>query len=125
MASVMAFDVARSWLTQALTALIGGLAYWQIVVLASGAREPWDASNYWTVLYPLAILICAGLGYAFRRRAWLTGGLFVFAQLPVMVAHAGTGPLIWAGLLLLALLSIPAGVAAWLAGRFRDRIDAT
>lgn len=121
----MASDVARSWLTQALTTLIGALTYWQIVVLASGAREPWDASSYWNLLYPLAILICAGLGYAFRRRAWLTGGLFVFAQLPVMVAHAGTGPLIWAGLLFLVLLSIPAVLVAWLAGRLRDRIDAT
>lgn len=41
----MAFDLTRSWLTQALTTLIGGLAYWQIVVLASGTREPWDASS--------------------------------------------------------------------------------
>lgn len=117
----MAPDLMRSWLTQALATLIGGLVYWQIVVLASSAREPWDASGYWTVLYPLAILICAGLGYAFRRRAWLTGGLFVFAQLPVMVVHAGTGPLIWAGLLLLGLLSIPAVLAAWLAALLRSR----
>jgi type IV secretory pathway TrbD component len=41
-------------MTPAAIAAATGLLPWWIVAAATGRREPWDASLYWVVAYPLA-----------------------------------------------------------------------
>lgn len=45
-----------------------GLWFW--ASLASGKREPWDDTSYWTVTYPIAIALAGILGFAFPERPW-------------------------------------------------------
>lgn len=105
----------------ALGALLVGLAWWAVVSLAIGGGEPWDAAGYWTWAYPGALACSLLLGLAWPQRAWLWGPLVVLAQVPVVVAVSGLGPLLAAGLVYAALLSIPAAVASWAGGRLRRR----
>lgn len=83
----------------------------------------WDAPAYWSLAYPGALLVSAVLGVAMPARAWLWGPIVVFAQVPVVIAVSGAGPLLLAGLLYAAVLSIPAALvsasAAWARGRMR------
>ena len=104
---------------QAIGVLLVAILYWLAVNALSGTAAPWDAPSYWTVRSPLALVIAALAGFLSRLPAWLIGGLVVFAQLPVMLAAAGIGPLIAVGLLLLGLLAVPATLAAWLGARLR------
>lgn len=104
---------------QALGVLLAGILYWLAVNAISGTMEPWDAPSYWTIAYPIALAIAGLAGFLSRLPAWLVGSLVIFAQLPVMLAGAGIGPLIAAGLLFLGLLAIPAIAAAWLGARLR------
>jgi hypothetical protein len=46
--------------------------------------------------------------------------IVIFAQLPVMVFHAGLGPLLGVGPLFLTIQSLPAIVAATAASKLRD-----
>lgn len=105
-----------------LAVTVAALAYWVAVNAVSGAREPWDAANYWDLYYPLALGLAAIFGWLFERGAWRWGAIILFAQFPVMVAASGMGPLFAVGLVMLAGLSIPAMVAAeagaWLRRRF-------
>ena len=104
---------------QALGVLVIATLYWLAVNAISGTVEPWDAPSYWTIAYPIALAIAALAGFLSRLPAWLVRGLVIFAQLPVMLAGSGIGPLIALGLLLLGLLAIPAIAAAWLGARLR------
>ena len=80
--------------------------------IASGAT---DAAAYWTLVYPGALLLSAILGFAMPVRAWLWGPIVVFAQVPVVIAVAGAGPLLLAGVLYAAVLSIPAALVSGVA----------
>ena len=66
-----------------LIALLGGAALWLLTSLISGRAEAWDAPMYWTVTYPLAILLAGVLGYRAPRRAWRWGLVVMLVQ-----AHA-------------------------------------
>jgi len=102
---------------------IVGVAYWAAVSGMLGGGEPWDAAAYWTLAYPGALLLSAILGFAMPPRAWLWGVVVACAQVPVVVAVSGAGPLLLAGVLYAAVLSIPAalvsGVAGWIRRRMR------
>ena len=99
-----------------------GLAYWAAVSGMTGGGEPWDAAAYWTLVYPGALLLSAILGFAMPVRAWLWGPIAVFAQVPVVIAVAGAGPLLLAGVLYAAALSIPAALVSAGAGWIRRRM---
>ena len=101
--------------------LVVGLFYWELVRRWSGVTEPWDAPAYWSLAYPGALLLSASAVVLFRRRAWVAGAAIVLAQLPVILWHGGSGPLLAAGLFFLGMLSLPAMAAAALAGRVARR----
>lgn len=92
----------------ALGALLAGALYWQLVSIVTGAAEPWDDGAYWWLWYPLALLMCAVMGFFFRERSWLASTMLIVAQLPVLWANSDVGPLIMAGLLLTIALVVPA-----------------
>ena len=103
-----------------IASLVAGVVCWTAVSMIFRVREPWDADEYWTVAYPLALLLTAVLGFAFPARAWTASAIFIFAQLIVVIVRSEMGPLIGVGLLILGLLSVPAGMTA-LAGAYLRR----
>lgn len=104
-----------------LASLLLGCGYWFVAARLSGVVEPWDAPDYWTIAYPGALLLAALLGATWPRRGWAWGAIVVLAQLPVVVAASGAGPLLAAGLLFALVLALPAMLvgsgAAWIRGR--------
>lgn len=103
-------------------ALGGGAAVWILASIVGGRPEAWDTDAYWTVGYPLALLVSGGLGYLFPERPW-RWALAVFAgQFVAMVARNGEiGALAPLGLALFAILALPAVAVAMVASRMHRR----
>ena len=98
---------------------IAGFALWFGTSLLTGKREPWDASAFWAIGYPLAILACALLGYFFPERPWRWALVLFAAQFVAMCVRNGELGGLWPlGLALFAVLALPGIVAAKLAARF-------
>lgn len=110
----------RGWVAVALAA-VAGLAYWALVSALSGGGEPWDAARFWTVAFPGALALSALLGAVAPARAWAWGAIVMLAQVPVVVAVSGAGPLLIAGLLYAAALALPAALVSWASGALRGR----
>lgn len=87
------------------------LFYWLLISRLTDAAEPWDAVGYWTAFYPLSLLLAVFGGWLIGRHGWIAGLIVTFAQLPVMIANAGTGPLLPIGVIFLIILSLPAVLA--------------
>ena len=100
-------------------ALFTGLLLWALTSFFGHRREPWDTNVYWTIAYPLAILLSAGLGALFPQRPWRWAVTIIFSQLVVMTLNGSDFSLLPLGLALLALLSLPAAAASFLAARLR------
>lgn len=98
--------------------LFGGLLLWTLTAVIGHRREPWDAAAYWTIAYPLAILFSAMLGAFYPLKPWRWAATIIFSQLVVMIAGGSDFSLLPLGLVLLALLALPAiaaaSFAAWL-----------
>lgn len=102
-------------------AAVAGMALW-LATSAIGARsEPWDAPIYWTIAYPVAVVLAAVLGYLFPQRPWRWALTLMFMQAAVMLLGGAGFGLLPLGLVLLAVLSLPAVLFAWLGARFRLR----
>lgn len=99
---------------------IVSLIFWTIVSAVTGAKEPWDLDSYWTIIYPAALGMSFILGALLRRSQWSAGGVVMLSQIPVVMAISGIPPLIGVGVLYAAVLSIPAIMLSWLAGKLRS-----
>jgi hypothetical protein len=103
-------------------AIIGGISLWLLTSLISGRAEAWDAPMYWTVTYPLAILLAGVLGYRAPWRAWRWGLVVMLVQAPVLMLTSGSSMnLLPLGLALFAILSLPAIAAATFGAKIRGR----
>ncbi|QNR98820.1 hypothetical protein ICJ04_08060 [Stenotrophomonas sp. 169] len=109
-------------LAASVVTLTVGVVFWVLVAWRTPAGEPWDAPTYWTVVYPIALVIAAVLGACFPRRAWLWGLLLMVLQVPVVVVASGFGPLLLAGLVYTLVLAVPALAIAAAAGALRRRL---
>lgn len=99
---------------------VTGLAFWQWATSFLGTHEPWDAPDY-PLFYLGSLGLCAVFGYLSPSRPWRWSLLIIFAQLPIMVLHAGrVGPLIGVGIGFLMLQVLPAMLVAAAASRLRD-----
>lgn len=99
-----------------------GLLLFAVTALLTDKREPWDASEYWTVAYPSALLACAILGYACPDRPWRWAIILFEAQFLAMCVRNGELGNLWPmGMLLFAIVALPGVLAAKLAVRFFDR----
>ncbi|MGH8508883.1 MAG: hypothetical protein ACREVH_09220 [Gammaproteobacteria bacterium] len=102
-------------------AIVAGTALWLTTSAIGGRAEPWDTSIYWTVAYPVAIVLAGLLGYVFPRRPWRWAVVVIFMQAAVMlIAGSGFG-LLPLGLILLTVLSLPAVALARIAAEVRLR----
>jgi hypothetical protein len=102
-----------------------GLLLWSAAAYVSEKREPWDSDLYWTLFYPLAVLLSGIFGAIFGERPWRWALCVIFAQLAVMAASGpGSGSnlgLLPLGAMMLAILSVPAIGLALLAAKLRRR----
>lgn len=99
--------------------IAASVSFWIVATLWLNTEEPWDSPDYlpW---YLAAVALSAVLGWSFPRHPWRWGALFIFGQLPVILFHAGPGPLFVVGLGMLALQSIPACLLSIAGGKVRD-----
>jgi hypothetical protein len=102
--------------------LFSGLILWTLSALFGHQREPWDAPSYWTISYPLAILLSALLAALYPVKPWRWAVTILVSQLLVMIANGSDFSLLPLGAILLAFLSLPASAAAFLAAWFRTRL---
>ena len=99
-----------------------GAALWILASVYAGRREAWDAAAYWAVAYPAAILASGLLGYYRPERPWRWALAIFLGQFLGMCLRNGEIGNMWPlGLALMAVLSLPAIVAALLASRLRRR----
>jgi hypothetical protein len=115
-------DADETWRAY-LIATVGGLALWTTTALLGGRAEPWDTGLYWTISYPLALIGATVLGYVFPSRPWRWALVLVYSQVFVlMVSGSGFG-LLPLGLVLLAILCLPAFALAKFGAHIRLRVS--
>jgi peptidoglycan/LPS O-acetylase OafA/YrhL len=105
-------------------AAVAGMVLWISASFISGKKEAWDANVYWTVAYPVAILLSGLLGLFYPKGSWRWPvALFVFQFVGMVVRSGELGNLWPLGLLLFVVLSIPGILAAkgatWLRARLK------
>lgn len=111
----------RSTVNAVGIATVIGVALWFVSSLLTSKREPWDASVYWVLVYPLAVAACALLGYRYPERPWRWPLVLFEAQFIAMCVRNGELGNLWPlGMLLFAVVALPGIVAAKVAARFRS-----
>ncbi len=81
-------------------------------------REAWDSGTYWSMAYPLALLVCAGLGYRYRLKPWRWAAALFLAQFIAMCVRNGELGNLWPlGIVMFMILALPGMAAAQLAAR--------
>ena len=112
----------RSTLEAVSVAAVIGVVLWFVSSLLTSKREPWDASAYWVLVYPLAIAACALLGRRYPERPWRWPLVLFEAQFIAMCVRNGELGNLWPlGMLLFAVVALPGIVAAKLAARLSGR----
>lgn len=112
-------------MTPLAIAMAAGMALWLGASWLGGRREAWDTPVYWVIAYPLAILVAAGLGYAYPDRPKLAALALFAAQFAAMGLRSGDLGNLWPlGPAVFAVLAMPAVVAAQFAARLKKRADA-
>lgn len=103
-------------------AILAGMVLWFAASLLGGRREAWDSSVYWSLAYPLAIIVCAYIGHAWPQRAWRAVLVLFAAQFVAMCIRNGEIGNLWPlGLVMFGVLALPGIAAAQLAARFLTR----
>ncbi|MBA4043446.1 MAG: hypothetical protein C0471_03365 [Erythrobacter sp.] len=107
-------------------AIVLGAALWFAANLTNGVQEPWDGANF-LIFYAVALLLSGGLGLLAGSWAWKIGAAVILAMLPVMLVSGGgeIGALFGLGMILLAVMALPAAAVAELAFRLRHRLGAS
>jgi len=103
-------------------AAIAGAVLWQVTAMISGRNEAWDSSLYWTVAYPLGLLVAGVLARLNPDRPWRWALVMMWAQ-PVMMALTSGSDfgLLPLGLILFGFLAIPPMGVAHVAGTLRRK----
>ena len=102
-------------------AIVGGALLWLLTMALSGRTEAWDSTFYWAAAYPLAIVLAGVLGYQAPEKPWRWGLAVMLVQAVVLALTASSFGLLPLGLIMFAILALPAIGAATLAARIRLR----
>lgn len=102
-------------------AIAGGAVLWFATVGISGKTEAWDSPLYWAIAYPLAIGLAGGLGYWVPQRPWRWGLAVMLVQAVALAAASSSFGLLPLGLILFAVLALPAIGLAQVTARIRLR----
>jgi hypothetical protein len=108
----------RRLVVEIFVVAIVGTVYWQLFCQMTDTFEPWDTPAYWSVGYPVSLVLSGIAGRFLQTKAWLGGALVTLIQLPVMWLNNGIGPLWGLGLIFLIGLAIPCAAISALTGRF-------
>lgn len=95
-----------------IVALLGGAATWVGIAAAGGRREAWDSGIYFTLGIPLTCVLAFVLGVVEPARSWRWGVAPFAGEFLAMLLTQGVGSLLPLGMILFAVLSIPAVVTA-------------
>ena len=106
-----------------LPAALAGLALWLLTSGGSGQMEPWDAPEFWSLGYPLAIGLSGLVGLVWPHRSWLWGFIVMAMMAPVMLWNGSGLSLLPLGLVALLVLAVPASLAGLIAGRLRRALS--
>ncbi len=99
-------------------AVIAGALIWGVGSIIAGGSEAWDSGLYWILFYPVSIVACGYLGYAFPERPWRWClALFGAQFLTLMVMSGEIGNLAPLGVILFGVLALPAIAVANRAAR--------
>lgn len=100
-----------------VSALVAGAVLWVATTTLTGRREAWDAPAYWTVTYPLGLLVAGLLGWLAPDRAWRWGLALMVAQAITMAILSREFGLLPLGLIMFGVLAVPlilvGELAAW------------
>jgi peptidoglycan/LPS O-acetylase OafA/YrhL len=102
-----------------LCAIAFGVVLWLGTAAASGRREAWDSSLYWTVAYPLSIAVAGALGYLAPQRPWRWGLTLMLAQAVTLAAASSSFGLLPLGLIMFGVLAVPPMLVARLTAGLR------
>jgi hypothetical protein len=102
-------------------AVAGGALLWLLAMGISGKAEAWDSPLYWAIAYPLAVCLAAGIGYLVPEKPWRWGLAVMLAQAVVMAMASSSYGLLPLGLILFAVLALPAIGLAQVTARIRVR----
>lgn len=105
-------------------AIGGGAILWLATAGISGKTEAWDSSLYWTVAYPLAIVLAGVLGYRFPEHPWRWGMAVMLVQAVALAITASSFGLLPLGLIMFFVLGLPAVAAASIMAKIRLRSEA-
>ena len=103
----------ESWIAWVSAAVLG-LLLWTIAAVVEMRVEPWDAPSYWTIFYPAALALSGLLAMLFPQRPWRWALTVMLMQLVVMAAGGSGFNLLPLGVILVAVLSLPAIGLAYL-----------
>ena len=103
-------------------ALAAGALLWLGTATVSGRREAWDSPLYWSAAYPLCIVIAASFAYlAPEKPARWAFSVMLVQPIVMMFGSGGDFGLLPLGLILFAILALPAFAAAKVAASIRLR----
>ena len=100
------------------SAAVTGVVLWAATSLLTGRREPWDASLYWLLAYPLALVAAGALGRRHPERPWRWAVTLFEAQFIAMCVRNGELGNLWPmGMIAFAVIALPAVFVARAAAR--------
>jgi hypothetical protein len=108
-----------------LLAAFAGAVLWLATTALTGRREAWDSPHYWTVTYPLGIVISGLFGYLLPERAWRWGLVVMLAQAVTLAFAASSFGLLPLGLILFAVLAVPPMIVARVVAGVRVRVGSS
>jgi hypothetical protein len=99
-----------------------GASLWLVTAAVSGRREAWDSPLYWSVAYPLCLFVAAFFAYlAPEKPARWAFAVMLVQPIAMTLGSGGDFGLLPLGLILFAILALPAFAAAKVAASMRLR----
>jgi len=95
-----------------LAAVAAGATIWILISVGTGRREAWDSGIYFTLGMPAACLLSFVLGVVEPVRSWRWGLAPFAGQFLSLLIMQGVGNLLPLGVIVFAILSIPAVITA-------------
>jgi hypothetical protein len=96
-----------------------GALLWLGTMAVSGRSEAWDSPLYWSVAYPLCLVLAGVMGYVEPVRPWRFALALMLVQPVVMVfTSGGSFSLLPLGVIMFGILALPpmmvASISAWI-----------
>ena len=108
-----------TWLL-ALAIVIGALT-WAVISVATGRREAWDSSWYFSVGMPMICIASAVFGFLEPHKSWRWGVTPLAGQFLWMLVTQGPGNLLPLGVIVFGVLSAPSILTAKLGAFVRNQ----